>query len=59
MTLKNGKPFEEIVHCAAQPRPTLYVLDPRGVIRYKWIGGPGDTAIEAALDMLMKEIAAP
>ena len=39
--------------------PTLYVLDPRGVIRYKWVGGPGEKAIDAALDGLMKEIAAP
>jgi hypothetical protein len=35
--------------------PTLYVLDPRGVIRYKWVGGPGEKAIDAALDKLMKE----
>jgi hypothetical protein len=39
--------------------PTLYVLDPRGVIRYKWVGGPGEKAIDAALDKLMKEIEAP
>ena len=39
--------------------PTLYVLDPRGEIRYKWVGGPGEKAIDAALDGLMKEIAAP
>ena len=39
--------------------PTLYVLDPRGVIRYKWVGGPGEKPIDAALDGLMKEIAAP
>jgi hypothetical protein len=38
--------------------PTLYVLDPRGVIRYKWVGGPGEKAIDAALDRLMKEIEA-
>jgi hypothetical protein len=39
--------------------PTLYVLDARGVIRYKWVGGPGEKAIDAALDKLMKEIEAP
>ena len=39
--------------------PTLYVLDPRGVIRYKWVGGPGEKAIDAALDGLLKEIEAP
>jgi hypothetical protein len=35
--------------------PTLYVLDPKGVIRYKWVGGPGEKAIDAALDALIKE----
>jgi hypothetical protein len=39
--------------------PTLYVLDPRGVIRYKWVGGPGEKAIDAALEKLMKEVEAP
>jgi hypothetical protein len=39
--------------------PTLYVLDARGVIRYKWVGGPGEKAIDAALDKLMKEIEVP
>ena len=35
--------------------PTLYVLDPQGVIRYKWVGGPGEKVIDAALDKLIKE----
>ena len=35
--------------------PTLYVLDPRGVIRYKWVGSPGEKAIDAALDKLTNE----
>jgi hypothetical protein len=39
--------------------PTLYVLDPSGVIRYKWVGGPGENAIDAALEKLMKEVEAP
>ena len=39
--------------------PTLYVLDPRGVIRYKWVGGPGEKAIDAALEKLLKEFEAP
>jgi hypothetical protein len=37
----------------------LHVLDARGVIRYKWVGGPGETLIDTALDKLMKEIEAP
>jgi hypothetical protein len=36
--------------------PTFYVLDARGVIRYKWVGGPGAKAIDAALDKLLKEV---
>jgi hypothetical protein len=35
--------------------PTFYVLDPKGVIRHKWVGSPGETAIDAALDKLIKE----
>ena len=35
--------------------PTLYVLDHKGVIRHKWLGGPGEMAIDSALDRLIKE----
>ena len=35
--------------------PTLYVLDARGVIRYKWPGSPGHEAIDSALDKLIQE----
>jgi hypothetical protein len=36
--------------------PTMYVIDPKGVIRHKWAGGtPGEKAIDAALDKLIKE----
>ncbi len=35
--------------------PTLYVLDRRGVIRYKWAGAPGARAIDAALDGLLQQ----
>lgn len=35
--------------------PTLYLLDPQGVIRRKWVGSPGPEAIEAALDPLVRE----
>ena len=36
--------------------PTLYVIDPKGVIRYKWEGSPGAKAIDAALEELLKEV---
>jgi hypothetical protein len=35
--------------------PTLYFLDHRGVIRYKWLGSPGAKAIDEALEKLIKE----
>jgi hypothetical protein len=35
--------------------PGYYVIDPRGVIRYKWVGNPGEKAIDAALERLIHE----
>ena len=35
--------------------PTLYVIDPKGIIRHKWVGAPGARAIDDALDKLIKE----
>ena len=35
--------------------PSYYVLDPKGVIRHKWIGAPGEKAIDAALENLIDE----
>jgi hypothetical protein len=35
--------------------PTLYVLDARGIIRYKWVGAPGAKAIDDALEKLIEE----
>ena len=35
--------------------PTLYVIDHRGVIRHKWLGGPGEKAIDRALEGLIRE----
>ncbi len=35
--------------------PTLYVIDHRGVIRHKWLGGPGERAIDGALEGLIRE----
>jgi hypothetical protein len=35
--------------------PTFYVLDPRGVIRHKWVGSPGAKVIDRALEKLIKE----
>ena len=39
--------------------PTLYLLDLKGMIRYKWVGGPGHQAIDAAVDELIREAERP
>jgi hypothetical protein len=35
--------------------PTFYILDLKGVIRYKWVGSPGAKAIDTALEKLITE----
>jgi len=37
--------------------PTYYVIDRKGVIRYKWFGNPGEKALDTALEKLIKEAA--
>jgi peroxiredoxin len=35
--------------------PTFYLIDAKGVIRYKWAGAPGEKVLDAALEKLLKE----
>ena len=35
--------------------PDYYVIDHTGVIRYKWVGNPGEKAIDAALEKLIQQ----
>jgi peroxiredoxin len=35
--------------------PTFYVIDPQGVIRYKWLGSPGAKPLDTALEKLIRE----
>ncbi len=35
--------------------PTLFVLDHKGVIRYHWVGSPGEKEIDKVLDKLLGE----
>src|SRR5262245_9893252 len=35
--------------------PTLFVLDHQGVIRHRWIGSPGEAAIDRALEKLVMD----
>jgi hypothetical protein len=34
--------------------PTFYLIDHKGVIRYKWAGAPGEKVMDAALNKLIK-----
>jgi peroxiredoxin len=36
--------------------PVYYALDAAGMIRYKWVGNPGEKAIDAALEKLIEEV---
>jgi hypothetical protein len=38
--------------------PRYDVLDPRGVIRHKWVGALGKLAIDTALEQLLREVEA-
>jgi peroxiredoxin len=35
--------------------PTYYVIDHHGIIRNKWVGSPGEKAIDAALEKLIQQ----
>jgi hypothetical protein len=35
--------------------PTLYLIDAEGKIRRKWVGSPGDEALDRAIDALVQE----
>ena len=48
--------YQEAINAKLNPStPGYYVLDPKGVIRYKWVGAPGEKAIDAALEKLINE----
>jgi hypothetical protein len=34
--------------------PTFYLIDHKGVIRHKWVGAPGETLLDAALENLIR-----
>jgi hypothetical protein len=35
--------------------PAFYIIDHKGVIRYKWAGAPGAQAMDAALEKVIQE----
>ena len=49
--------YQESINSHWNPStPSYYVLDGKGVIRHKWIGPPGEKAIDTALEKLIDEI---
>jgi thioredoxin-related protein len=41
---------------SARGTPTYYLIDPSGMIRFKWVGYPGMKTLDAALEGLLKEV---
>lgn len=47
--------YQQAVNDAWNPStPSYYVLDRKGVIRQKWIGAPGEKAIDTVLEKLIE-----
>ena len=38
---------------SARGTPTYYIIDPNGVIQFKWVGYPGAKAIDDAVERLL------
>jgi hypothetical protein len=38
--------------------PTIYLLDAKGVIRHKWLGGAREQVIDHAVEKLVQEVGA-
>src|SRR6516165_5432128 len=38
--------------------PTIYLVDQKGVIRYKWLGGASEKVIDNAVEKLIQEVEA-
>jgi peroxiredoxin len=48
--------YQEAINARWNPStPAYYVIDPKGVIRYKWVGYPGEKAIDESLEKLIQE----
>jgi hypothetical protein len=39
--------------------PTLFIIDAKGIIRHKFVGSPGDKALDEAIEKLVKEAEGP
>ena len=51
--------YREAINAKWNPStPGYYVIDHKGVIRHKWVGAPGEKAIDTALEKLINEVEA-
>jgi len=39
--------------------PSFYVIDHKGIIRHKWLGVPGEAAMDAVLEKVISEVPEP
>jgi hypothetical protein len=39
--------------------PLYYIIDPKGTIRHKWLGYPGEKTLETALEKMINDIERP
>jgi hypothetical protein len=47
--------YHEAINAKWNPStPAYYVIDHKGVIRFKWVGYPGEQAIDEALEKLIE-----
>jgi hypothetical protein len=48
--------YQDAINARWNPStPGYYMIDPRGVIRVKWMGAPGEKAIDTAIEKLLDE----
>lgn len=48
--------YQEAINAQWNPStPSYFVLDTNGVLRHKWVGPPGEKAIDMALEKLIHE----
>ena len=48
--------YQEAINAQWNPgTPGYYIIDHKGMIRHKWVGHPGEQAIDGALEKLIKE----
>lgn len=50
----DGQQSEVLKKYRVRAFPTLYLIDHNGVVRHKWIGNPGNSKIDAAVEELVK-----